>query len=114
MFVVCINVQIHVTNMLDTNHYVTTSVYFIAVKAEMNTVHCHIITYRHLSLFQFTNHRNEADSTSNTTATQVNITSYQAQPKDVDLLPPPKKEDMFLVRSVCPSVCLSVGLLANL
>jgi len=38
------------------------------------------------------------------------------------LLPPPKKEVMFLVRSVCPSVCLfvclfvclSVGLLANL
>ena len=30
------------------------------------------------------------------------------------LLPPPKKEAMFLVRSVCLFVCLSVGLLANL
>jgi len=30
------------------------------------------------------------------------------------LLPPPKKEVMFLVRSVCLFVCLSVGLLANL
>ena len=29
-------------------------------------------------------------------------------------LPPPKKEVMFLVRSVCVFVCLSVGLLANL
>ena len=29
-------------------------------------------------------------------------------------LPPPKKEVMFLVRSVCLFVCLSVGLLANL
>ena len=29
-------------------------------------------------------------------------------------LTPPKKEVMFLVRSVCLSVCLSVGLLANL
>jgi len=32
----------------------------------------------------------------------------------VTFLPPPKKEVMFLVRSVCLSVCLSVGLLANL
>jgi len=30
------------------------------------------------------------------------------------LLPPLKKEVMFLVRSVCLFVCLSVGLLANL
>jgi len=30
------------------------------------------------------------------------------------LLPPPKKEVMFLVWSVCLFVCLSVGLLANL
>jgi len=30
------------------------------------------------------------------------------------LLPPPKKKVMFLVRSVCLFVCLSVGLLANL
>ena len=29
-------------------------------------------------------------------------------------LPPPKKEVMFLVRSVCLSVCMSAGLLANL
>jgi len=34
--------------------------------------------------------------------------------RNVCLLPPPKKEVMFLVRSVCLSVCLSVGLLANL
>ena len=33
---------------------------------------------------------------------------------DKFLLPPSKKEVMFLVRSVCLFVCLSVGLLANL
>jgi len=42
------------------------------------------------------------------------VAKFDVYDYTVHLLPPPKKEVMFLVRSVCLSVCLSVGLLANL
>jgi len=44
----------------------------------------------------------------------IYMVSILCSPHCYPFLPPPKKEVMFLVRSVCLFVCLSVGLLANL
>jgi len=50
--------------------------------------------------------------------TEITIPPSLPMDRGMTLLPPPKKEVMFLVRSVCLSVCLivclSVGLLTNL